>query len=114
ILEAIENFDDRRAHGEEIGPGWLGKAIVHPEGFSFRNGYRSQAQLAASAKAKARNEQRAMARKELEAAESEREAHAATERREQFLKQMTAYSDAECERLEVAAIRQAHASGNGF
>lgn len=114
IADALENFDDRVAHGEDLGPGWLGKAIIHPEGFSFRKGYRSKAAIVAAAKAKARLKQEEAAKNAEEAAQVEREASAAYERREQFLKKIAAFSESERERLESAAIRQAHTNGNGF
>lgn len=44
IEAAIENFDDRRNHGEDLGPGWLGKCILDPHGFGHRKGYRSNSQ----------------------------------------------------------------------
>ena len=46
---AIENFDDRKRHGQNLGPGWLGKCILEPAGFHFRKGYCSGKERAAEA-----------------------------------------------------------------
>jgi len=44
ILEAIENYDDRRAHGEDLGPGWLGSCIIRKTAYAFRKGYQSESE----------------------------------------------------------------------
>lgn len=51
---AIENYDDRRAHGEAIGPGWLVNAITAAEPYEFRRGYTPQAQRVAARQREAR------------------------------------------------------------
>ncbi len=49
IEAAIENFDDRKRHGQNLGPGWLGKCIIDTTGFHFRKGYRSDNERAEEA-----------------------------------------------------------------
>ena len=39
VSQAIANFDDRLAHGEDLGPGWLGSCITRKEAYGFRKGY---------------------------------------------------------------------------
>ena len=45
IRNAIENYDDRRAHGQDVGHGWLAEAIIKGD-FGFRKGYRSRLEVA--------------------------------------------------------------------
>lgn len=111
IKDAIENFDDRKAHGEDIGAGWLGKAIVHPEGFSFRKGFERES----AKKLKTTKKRRPM----LNASESlkETEAEAAQQdarriRNAEFIARISELSVQEREALEIDAIRRAHAAGN--
>lgn len=77
IEEAVENYDDRRRAGEQLGPGWLGKCITHKTPFAFRKGYRSRAERAA---AEAESERRRADRRRAEAEER----RAARKRREEF------------------------------
>ena len=49
IETAMENFDDRNQHGQNLGPGWLGKCIIDKTGFHFRKGYCSGKERAAEA-----------------------------------------------------------------
>lgn len=113
IKDAIENFDDRKAHGEDIGAGWLGKAIVHPEGFSFRKGFERQAPVKPATANKARQMR--------DNSESYKETHLEADqeaakkvRRAEFLDRIAAFSADEREALETDAIRRAHAAGNRF
>ena len=114
IKAAIENYDHRRASGEDLGPGWLGKAIVHPDGFAFRKDYQSPALREADAKAKAKKLRRELARREEEAKALEGETNAAELRRSNFLERISLLSDAQRNELEQAAIRQAHKAGQAF
>ncbi|XZE20302.1 replication initiator protein A [Pirellulaceae bacterium SH449] len=113
IKEAIENFDDRKAHGEDIGAGWLGKAIVHPEGFSFRKGFERRSPVKPK---KAKKGQATLDHSEdQKQAEAEANQEAAKRiRRAQFLSRIAKLSEKEREVLETEAIRQAHAAGNRF
>ncbi len=113
IKDAIENFDDRKAHGEDIGAGWLGKAIVHPEGFSFRKGFERHSPVKPTKAKKARPTR--------DDSESHKETHLEAEqeaakkiRRAEFLDRIADLSADERESLETDAIRRAHAAGNRF
>lgn len=113
IKDAIENFDDRKAHGEDIGAGWLGKAIVHPEGFSFRKGFERQSTL------KLKKARKAQPMREEAEVVKEAEAEASQEaakriRRAEFLDRIAVISADERDSLETEAIRRAHAAGNRF
>ncbi len=111
ILAAMENFDDRIEHGEELGPGWLGKAIVQNEGFAFRKGYQSEEAKAAK---RAEKQELAEAEKKRVAAEKLAEKEAAklqVAKRKTFAKRIDTYSPAELEELETEAIKLAEADG---
>ncbi len=113
IKDAIENFDDRKAHGEDIGAGWLGKAIVHPEGFSFRKGFERQSSV------KLKRARKAQPMREEAEVVKEAEAEASQEaakriRRAEFLDRIAVLSADERDSLETEAIRRAHAAGNRF
>lgn len=113
IKDAIENFDDRKAHGEDIGTGWLGKAIVHPEGFSFRKGFERQSpvKLKKAKKARPMSEEAGV----LKEADAEANQEAARRiRRAEFLERVAVLSAEERDALETEAIRRAHAAGNRF
>lgn len=114
IRQAIENFDDRKAHGEGLGAGWLGKAIVHPEGFAFRKGFRSAETVAAEAEKRLKERERETARELLATAEREEFHFLAQRRRSEFSTRIASYSLEQREELETAAIQQAHAEGDGF
>lgn len=110
IKDAIENFDDRKTHGEDIGAGWLGKAIVHPDGFSFRKGFERQSPM------KPKKAKKALPTGEGAELEKEAEAEANQEaarriRRAEFLDRIAVLSANERDSLETEAIRQAHAAG---
>ncbi len=113
IREAIENFDDRKMHGEDIGAGWLGKAIVHPEGFSFRKGYESKRPSALNCSKKTSSKPGEIdLRKETEVHASQDAVK--RRRRSEFLEQIAHYSSDERDALETEGIRRAHAAGNRF
>lgn len=113
IKDAIENFDDRKTHGEDIGAGWLGKAIVHPEGFSFRKGFERET----SQKSKTTKKRRPMVEvteslNDIEAEAVQQEAKRI--RNAEFLARIAELSANERDALETEAIRRAHAAGNRF
>ena len=113
IRDAIENFDDRKKHGEDIGAGWLGKAIVHPEGFSFRKGYKSRKLSEPnSAKTGASKSDEIDLKRETEAQDLQDAVK--RRRRADFLEQIALYSCDERDALEIEGIRRAHAAGNRF
>lgn len=111
VLEAIENFDDRVAHGEDLGPGWLGKAIRSEEGFSFRNGYRSEQEKRSDQKRRRKKQQ------EAEAALSETDANRAEavkargRARKAFSDRIARLPESEWESLEREALNRAAADG---
>lgn len=78
ILAAIENYDDRVLHGENLGPGWLGSCIIKKTSYSFRNGYCSpverEAKVTRQKEAARKNAQRSQ---KLQAAEIEQQEHQA-------------------------------------
>lgn len=114
ILEAVENFDDRVSHGEDIGPGWLGKAIVHKDGFAFRKGYRSKEDKQLAARAKQEEEaKRALAERDIEA-EMKRERQTLEKNRAVFAAFIGKLSEEEQDRLEMEAIAKAHESGKAI
>lgn len=113
IKDAIDNFDDRKAHGEDIGAGWLGKAIVHPEGFSFRKGF----ERASAKKPKGTKKRPSILEAPEELKETEAEAAMQEARRirnAEFLARISELSAQERDALETDAIRRAHAAGNRF
>lgn len=114
ILGAIENYDDRLEHGEDLGPGWLGKAIVHPQGFSFRKGYRSREdreRLELEKKKQATI--KAIESKKLEKQLS-RERRAQQRSRAAFISFVSRLSSEEQNRLEMEGIARAHEAGKGL
>lgn len=44
ITSAIENYDDRQAHGESIEAGWLVKCITAKKPYPFRRGYQAKSE----------------------------------------------------------------------
>ncbi|QEG35833.1 replication initiator protein A [Bythopirellula goksoeyrii] len=64
ILSALENYDDRRAHGEHLGPGWLGSCIIRKSPFAFRKGYQSESERKAELTRKREAKQRQALRQE--------------------------------------------------
>lgn len=114
IEAAIENYDHRRKCGEDLGPGWLGKAIVHPDGFAFRKDYQSPEVRDAEAKAIAKSLRREQARQRQEAKLIEGETNAAELRRNHFLERISVLTPDQRDELEQVAIREAHLGGKGF
>ncbi|QDV62022.1 Replication initiator protein A [Crateriforma conspicua] len=114
ILEAIENFDDRVAHGEDIGPGWLGKAIIHQDGFAFRKGYRSREEIELAVRAKQEEKaKRVIEEREFES-ELKREREAMEKTRSLFAAYVDGLSEEDCNRLEMEAIAKAHEAGKAI
>lgn len=74
VETAIENYDDRRANGEAIGPGWLVNAITAEEPYEFRRGYQPKAERVT---ARERQERQAHERKHCE---RQRQAASSSER----------------------------------
>ena len=114
IRQAIENFDDRKANGEDLGAGWLGKAIVHPEGFAFRKGYRSSEVIAAEIEKRWKQRSIELIQKSQAKAERDESNLLAQKRRSEFSTRIATYSQKQREELETAAIREAHLAGDGF
>lgn len=73
IKSAIENYDDRLAHGERLTPRWLAACILHETGYDFRDDYKSEEERQATAIRRAKSKQRAAAKRKIfEAQERER------------------------------------------
>lgn len=112
VLEAIENFDDRTAHGERLGAGWLSKAIRSEDSFAFRDGYVSNEQ-----KAESHNE-RVQRQLEAEASIAEADAERAELKKTRerakklFQDQIGRLDEDQQEQLELEALSQAAADGN--
>ncbi len=101
IVEQIENFDDRRTKGEQLGGGWLRKAIEEPNGYAFRQDYQSKADQAAAAKRNWVQAGQARQSEQAEVAEFEREKI----RVENYLRSLPREQRAEIEREAVASNR---------
>lgn len=111
ILEAIENFDDRVAHGEELGPGWLGKAIRSEEGFAFRAGYLSKQDRVAEQEKRAEKRQEAQAAIAEDDANREEVARTRDKVRKEFRRRIKRLTKIEQEELELEALSRAEADG---
>lgn len=111
IVAAIENFDDRRANGQQVGPGWLGKAIVDPDGFQFRTGYRTKKQR--DREKLERTRKAAADQQKLQDLEQERRSVTARhrERQEAFLAFLGSRTPEELEQLELRGIEAALKAG---
>jgi hypothetical protein len=114
ILDAIENFDDRKRHGEDIGAGWLGKAIRSKEPFGFRKGYRRQesSKPGLGREAKRIASEKSPGKKELPVQPA---LDAVKKRkRSEFLAMIEQISVSQRDSLEIEAIRRAHQGGDRF
>ena len=66
VEAAIANYDDRLAHGEDLGPGWLGSCISRKKPYGFRKGYESpDSKQAARERSKQAESRRVIAAKGL-------------------------------------------------
>ena len=98
IRDQIENYDDRRRHGNNVGPGWLRCAIE--KDYGFRKGFKPSRLVADEKKARAEKRLQALATKNREEAELQAQQAADREAFSKFLKFRDSLGDQRCRELE--------------
>lgn len=111
ILEAIENFDDRVSHGEDLGPGWLSKATRSDEGFTFRAGYLSNQERVAEREKRVAKQEDAEAVLNKADAVREKAIQAKERARRAFIRRIKKLTATEQQELESKALSAADADG---
>ncbi len=104
IRDQIENYDDRRRHGNNVGPGWLRCAIE--KDYGFRKGFKPSRIVAEETKAREEKRHQAMAAKNREEAELQAQLDADKEAFSRFLNLRASLSDQRCRELEDAALEK--------
>ena len=102
----MENFDHRRAMGDDVGAGWLGKACAEEKGFGFRKDFVSSEERE-DRKSKLAARAAAVAAERRQAEESRRQAEITEEAMvEGYLKNIGSKRDLEAFQKEALAANK--------